>query len=143
MKKYNSKINLTRKEELNLKDKKDKELKPHIKIRYEAILLRNKDISVKDIVKILDVREKAIYSWIKQFLSKTDNLFKDKKGRGRPPLVDFEETWDKSSLYLETHSLNETINYISRLNNGEYVSKREYKKFLKKKDIPTKEQEDL
>ena len=54
--------------------------------RAEAILLKHKGKTINEIVEILDIKQRAVYSWFDNYKNNGINGLYDKQGKGRKTL---------------------------------------------------------
>jgi transposase len=58
-----------------------------VRKRANAILYKSQEYSVKEIAKILEVRDETVYEWICKYEAEGVESFYDKQGRGRKTIL--------------------------------------------------------
>ncbi len=102
--------------------------------RAEAILLSNKGKTINEIVEILDVKQRAVYSWFKNYEINGITGLYDKEGKGRKTLFRNIDIQDIKDIALHSPSVSFVRSKIKEKFNVS-SSKETIRTFLKKNRI--------
>jgi len=76
-----------------------------VRKRANAILYKSQEYRVKEIAKILEVREDTVYKWIRKYeIEGVESLY-DKKGRGRKVIIQDKDADKIRELVINSSSI--------------------------------------